>query len=86
MSRLDIYKTNVYHTDMDYRNVIDIWPSFQAMASDLSFEMDEYIPQHRVVGWYKHNSIPPHYWRAIIAKSKSRGQSVTQSQLLDAAK
>lgn len=65
---------------MDYKNVIELWPSVTALAKDLG-EKPETVKK-----WKFRNSIPSYHWSRLISAAQGRGYSLTFEQLSKIAK
>jgi len=65
---------------MDYKQIIDKWPSVAALAADLQ------VKRWTVQKWRWRNSIPAAWWAEIESAAKKRGISVDINQLAKIAK
>ena len=61
---------------VNFRAIIDFWPTYQSLATDLGVTPDA-IKQMR-----KRNRIPAHHWLALIASAKrNRFPAISLEQL-----
>lgn len=58
-----------------FRSVIELWPSREAMASDLR------IGASAVSKWWQRNRIPPEWWSAVIETDRAGSANVTAETL-----
>lgn len=63
-----------------FREVIELWPSREAMAGDLAS-----VTSGRVSKWWQRRSIPAEYWSAVLATERARENGVTAELLANLA-
>lgn len=64
---------------MNFRTIIDRWPSIDQMAADLSVKPDT------VRKWRERDSVPGEYWAAIVRAARDRRLAVRLEDLAAAA-
>ncbi len=59
-----------------FKDVMNLWPSFQALADDLSENL------YAVRKWHSRNSIPSNKWLSLITAAKKRRFKAVTLELL----
>jgi hypothetical protein len=59
-----------------FRDVIDLWPSREAMAADLAVGSSSVVSK-----WWQRDSIPAEWWAAVLATEKARESGLTAEVL-----
>ena len=62
-----------------FRDVIELWPSLEDLASDVSARLPT------VIKWRQRNRIPAERWSAILSTDKARLGGVTSDTLIELA-
>lgn len=62
-----------------FRDVIELWPSKEALASDVAARAPT------VSKWWQRDSIPAERWSAILSTDKARSGGVTSETLIELA-
>lgn len=60
-------------TCVTYKQVIDLWPTRQALADDLSHVTGEGVLVSRVNQWLVAGRIPRKHWQSVEEAAKHRG-------------
>ncbi len=60
----------------NYADVIDLWESYDALASDVGATV------YSIRKWRQRDSIPPEYWRALVESAAKRGIAVVTLEVL----
>jgi hypothetical protein len=61
---------------MDFRKIIEMWPNYIALSTDL----DE-VPS-TVRKWHERNRVPPRVWPAMEKAGRKRGYNISIPQLM----
>src|SRR5262245_13181064 len=56
-----------------FRSVIDLWPSREAMASDI----DEGVSASAVRKWWQRDNIPSEWWTRVLATEKAKAAGLS---------
>jgi len=70
---------------MDFRDIIELWPSMVVLAEELSERRNEKISVDRINKWNQRNNIPSDYWKDLIAIAQVRKLEVTSDLLTECA-
>lgn len=62
-----------------FRSVIELWPSRDAMASDVGAKPSA------VSKWWQRNALPAEWWSAVLATEVARSAGVTAERLAEIA-
>lgn len=62
-----------------FRAVIELWPSREAMASDVG------ASNWAVIKWWGRDNIPSEWWRDVLSSDVARSAGVTAETLADLA-
>lgn len=63
-----------------HKEIIDLWPSGQALAADLDEKYDT------VMKWGYRGNIPAEKWQGVVCAAESRGLDVTYQLLAETVK
>lgn len=55
-----------------FRAVIDLWPSREALTSDI-----DCVDSSRVRKWWQRNNIPSNWWARVLATDKAKSAGLT---------
>lgn len=58
-----------------FRDVIELWPSRQAMASDVP------APASTVSKWWQRDSIPSEWWSSVLNTDTAKSNEITSDKL-----
>lgn len=65
-----------------FRDVIELWPSKEAMAADLS---SAGVKASAVSKWWQRDNIPAEWWSAVLSTDKASANAVSAQLLTDFA-
>ena len=68
-----------YYAGMKHDAVIELWPTAEALAEDISTSVNT------VRGWKRRRSIPVWDWSRVIAAAERRGLTLTVEMLASGA-
>jgi hypothetical protein len=69
---------------MSFRQIIDEWPSVSILADEVS-NHHNHVTVFQVRKWRTRNSIPPEYWKNLIAAANRRDITLTSETLVEIA-